>query len=627
MLALLLVLIALAVSLSGALERVDHLLFDLGQRLNRRALPENVVLVAIDEDSLGRIGRWPWSRAVHARMLHKLCAAHPAVVGFDIAFTERSADAQADSALAQAMAQCGNVVLPLVIETTSLGGQVLESPPIAELAAVAAGLGRVGVRLDGDGIARSVDLREGVARASWPLFAEELLRVARGQPRVETSGELSGNGSGLVREGARRLEFVGPPGSIPRISYARLLDGDVPPDVLAGKLVLIGVTAVGLGDFLPTPVSANAQPMPGVEVQANVWLSMRDQRLSRSLPPWGNALLCSLLALVPFVWLSYLMPLAGLLASTAWILLLCIVSALLPGSIQFWIAPSGALVAALSAFPLWSWRRLEAARRHLDQELRQLGAILPESGATSPAAVRQMGFEQRIAWVQAAQRRMQNLETQRNEALAFISHDLRSPLASALQRLEYDPSCPAAEVLPALRRAQGMAQDFLHLARAEALEARQMKDLELVALLQQAADELYPQAEQRGQRISCLLPEAAYWVRGDFSALERCAINLLQNALNYAPPGSVIDLGLESRPGEVRFQVVNDGAQFSKEELGRLFLRFSRGGQAVQHSQGSGLGLYYVRTVAEKHGGAVGVECADGRIKFWLALPWTESRQ
>jgi signal transduction histidine kinase len=510
-----------------------------------------------------------------------------------------------------------------VIENSGAGGQLLESPPLPDLAAAAVGLGRVGARLDDDGIARAVDLREGVGAAVWPLFAEELLRVARRQPMPVVAAYIPQAGPGLVREGLRRIAFAGPPGTIPRISYARVLEGNVPPEVFAGKTVLVGATAIGLGDFLPTPVSAHGQPMPGVELQANAWLSMRDNHLSRSVPGWLGTLSCAALALVPLLWLRRLMPLPGLLASVLWVAVVGIASALLPSLFNLWFAPTGALVAGLSAFPLWSWRRLEAARLHLDQELLQLGANLPRTDVERDSSdeVRGLGFEQRIAWVQAAQRRMQRLETQRNEALAFISHDLRAPLASAVQRLESEPFCESEQLLPVLRRAQCMAQDFLQLARAEALDPRQMKTLDLVSLLHQAVDEVWSLARRNDQQIRRLLPDDPVWVKGDFAALERCAINLLQNAVTYASAGTQIGIGLDRLPEGIRFWVENEGAELVEEQRTRLFQRFSRGEKGLGNATSTGLGLYYVRTVAEKHGGTAGVECAAGKVRFWIRLP------
>lgn len=628
MVAVTLVLIAVAVSLSGVLERLDHQIFDLGQRFSQSTVLEDVLIVAIDEDSLSRIGRWPWLRDVHARLLNKLCAARPAALGLDIAFSERSSTA-ADTALAEAIAACGQVVLPVVMETPHAGGQWLESPPLRELAAGAAGLGRVGVRLDSDGIARSVHRREGVGTAAWPLMAEEMLRVAgldAGAPVPPENDSVRDStrdaGAGLVRGAAWRLPFVGPPGTIPRISYAQVLEGRVPTALFAGKTVWVGATAVGLGDFLPTPVSGNAQPMPGVEVQANVWQALRSHRLISELPRWQNTLLCAVLALIPLFWLTRLMPLAGLLVSMLWVLLLAVASALQPNLTLHWFAPTGALVAGFFAFPVWSWRRLEAARRHLDQELLQLGSVLAGGSASvvSPEEIRHLDFEQRIAWVQAAQAQMRQLEAQRNEALAFISHDLRTPLAVAVHRLESNPEGDATSLLPYLRRAQTMAQDFLRLARAESLDRRRMRPLDVGGILHQSIDEIYALAQQRGLPVCRLLPDEPVWVNGDFEALERSMINLLQNAVNYATEKSEIRAGLEVGTDSVRVWVDN-AARLDPEAAGLLFQRFSRGDGSRVNPAGAGLGLYYVRTVAEKHGGQVGVDISANRVCFWVELP------
>lgn len=629
--ALLLVALALAASASGLLTRVDHLLFDIGQRLSWRAAPDDVLIIAIDEDSLARMGRWPWARDVHARLLDRVCASRPKAIGLDIAFAEPGPEPRDDARLATTIGSCANVLLPLLIETPRSGGQILESPPIPSLALAAAGLGRVGVHLDEDGIARSVDLWEGVGAPTWPLLAREMLRIARQLPAGESPPPQPGarreTADTLARSGTRRLNFIGPPGSVPRLSYAQVLSGQTGPDMLAGKIVLIGVTAVGLGDFLPTPVSALGQPMPGVEVLANTLLSMRDGRLIQTLPALPALALSALLALVPLLWLPRLMPLPGLLASVAWFFALAGFSALLPGLIQWWFAPAGALLAGLSAFPLWSWRRLEAARRHLDQELLQLQSTLPggDSTSASPPGVRRMGFEQRIAWIQAAQHTLREFETQRNEILAFISHDLRAPLASAVQYLENAQKPDREHLLQTLRRANDMAQAFLSLARAEMLEAHQMHELDLTSVLHQAADELYPLARKRALRIDRLLPDDPLWIKGSFDLLERAAINLLHNALTHAPANTPITLGIERQAGRVGFWVENQGPALSPEQMVKLFQRFSKGGERLSSAGGTGLGLYFVRTVAEKHGGSAGVACLPGeKIRFRVDLPYAE---
>jgi CHASE2 domain-containing sensor protein len=628
--ALTLLAIALAGSLSGALQRIDHLVFDLGQMAFSEPIPDDIVLVTADEYSLDRLGRWPWSREVHARLLEVLCAERPAVVGFDIAFSEPQSPA-ADERLAQAIRRCGKVVLPLVLETEGAGRQVVESPPIPVLADAAAGMGRVGVRIDEDGMARSVDLKEGMGAAAWPLFAEELLRVGGRAPAESAGGNAPReDGYGLVQDGRRRVQFAGPPGSFPRISYADVLEG-VPDASIAGRTIIVGATAVGLGDLFSTPVSAYALPMAGMEIQANIWLGLRAGTLVREAPTGLVALLSAVLALVPLLWLPRLMPSSALFASLSWMFVPAALSVFGISCLQWWFPPAGAVLAGFFAYPLWSWRRLEAVRRHLDSELRELaGAISGEDGS-SPPLPGKMGFEQRIAQVQAARQRVRQLEEQRRETLAFISHDLRVPLAGAVQRLESGTDCRPEQLLPPLRRARSMAQDFLRLARAEALDRRDMKTLDLVFVLHQAADELFLAARDRGMRIERNLPDEPLWVAGDFEAIERCVINLLQNAVTHGLPDSAITLGMERahREGDiprefVRFWIENAGDELPPERLAALFEKFCRGKEidrARPRPEGAGLGLYYVRTVAGKHGGQAGADSGDGKIRFWVELP------
>ena len=622
----LLVFVAVLVSQSGWLSRVDLMLFDVGQHMTPWSVPDDIVIVAVDEDSLNRVGGWPWPRKTHAQLLRKLCAAKPAVIGFDIAFSEASSNLEDDATFASAIKECGQVVLPMVIETVGTRGQIIESPPMPELLKAAAGVGRAGVRLDEDGIMRSVYLKEGLGEASWPLFVEELLRVAGRRIEPVASEDASGNAFQISRHGLRMIEFVGPPGSIPSISYAALLEADFPPDFFENKRVLIGATAIGLGDSLPTPLSALAQPMSGVEVQANVLFSMDNGLLIRPLPVWQSTLICVLLALVPMLWLPRLMPLFGLLACIVWVVLLSLICALVPHLMHVWFSPAGALVAGMLAFPLWGWRRLESARKLLDNELLRLGSVLPGHSLMTRERKRKMkgmSFEQRIAWVQEAQQRMYELEEQRKETLAFISHDLRSPLASIVLQLEGSQVCDSAQVLPTLRRAQRMAQDFLLVARVEMLNTDQMREQELVSVLHQASDEVYEQMRSRGLKLVRQLPDDVVWVHGDFVAIERCTINLLQNAQTYAPENSVVTIGLDRDPRQERvsFWVENDGEAFGEEQMARLFQRFRRGEKGADNPNSTGLGLYYVHTVAQKHGGKAGVTCADGKIRFWVSLP------
>jgi len=426
----------------------------------------------------------------------------------------------------------------------------------------------------------------------------------------------------MVQE-TRLIDFLGPPGTLPQISYAQVLEGRFPRGLFNGKIILVGATAVGLGDSLSTPASGLAQPMPGVEIQANILLNLRYERLIKPVPPVLVHGFSAFLALIPLLFLRRLMPLFAMLATMLWVFTLVLTFAALPVYAQMWFGPSGAVIAGLSAFPLWSWRRLESARSHLDRELLQLWECLPVGASTVLHAKRgqPMGFEQRIAWVQEAQFTLKMLEGQRNDTLAFISHDLRVPLSSAIQVLEASDSNYGVQLLPSLRRALSMAQDFLMLSKAETLTAQKFQELDLIAILQQAADELYPLSQQRGVRIISYLPDDSIWLQGDFYSLERVAINLLHNAVTHGPKGSEIGLFFERHSTGIIFTVENEGAPFSPYQMGHLFQRFSRGEETVGRRESTGLGLYFVRIVVEKHGGRVDVEFAPGKVRFRVQLP------
>ena len=120
--ALALMIIAVTVAASGWFTQLDHFVFDFIQRASPSARPTGVVVVGIDQASLQAVGRWPWSRRTHAQLLRKVCAGKPKVVAYDVAFSETGADPVANAELADAIRSCGNVVLPVILETTRQGG-------------------------------------------------------------------------------------------------------------------------------------------------------------------------------------------------------------------------------------------------------------------------------------------------------------------------------------------------------------------------------------------------------------------------------------------------------------------------------------------------------------------------
>jgi diguanylate cyclase (GGDEF)-like protein/PAS domain S-box-containing protein len=373
-LALALTTIALVLVHTNALYRWDWLLYDWNLAVWSRAPADDIVIVAVDEQSLREMGRWPWSRRTHAELVRTLGTAGAKAIALDIVFAEPDAtDPTADAELATALAHNGRVVLPVLNEQNRLNGQLLETLPIPALAAVVAGLGHVDVELDPDNIARGVYLKAGLGSPHWPTLALALLeltdsaaqRTLPGQ-RAAAISDLPSPSPYLWRRDHRILiPFAGPPGHFRQVSYRDVLRGAVSPTVFHNQFVLVGATATGLGDTLSTPVSGLTRPMSGVEFNANVLDTLRRGLEIRPLPIGGSLALTGLLVLLPLALyavcpLRWTLPLAGLallltLASSFW---------LLHGA-RYWFPPAAALLVQGLSYPLWSWQRLRRMVRSL----------------------------------------------------------------------------------------------------------------------------------------------------------------------------------------------------------------------------------------------------------------------
>lgn len=138
-----------------------------------------------------------------------------------------------------------------------------------------------------------------------------------------------------------------------------ILAGRVSKEDLAGKYVLVGATAIGLGDAYPTPVSGFGRTMPGVEFHANVLQSLIERRAIETIDRGRIALVAAVLATVLMLVLLRTSARQGLLASAALLVLALAVPAMLLIWRGIWFAPTPLLFARLIAYPLWSWRRFE----------------------------------------------------------------------------------------------------------------------------------------------------------------------------------------------------------------------------------------------------------------------------
>ncbi len=387
---LLLGLISLALMLNYTqwLQKWDYVIYDTHLKYDSHPPPDDIIIIAIDQQSLAKFGRWPWPRLNHARLIDILRQAGSKAVGLDIIFAEPDkSDHQADIILAEALQRHGRVVIPMLPEQEQLHSPLKETLPIPILAEAAARLGHVDMELDQDGINRRIFLKAGLGTAKWSQLALAMLEledpdIIQSLSRINDLGENFGSGllDRWVRNYGSMLPYAGAPGHFQRVSYADVLLGVIPPETFRDKFVLIGATAAGLGDALPTPVSGFSQAMPGVEIQANILHALRHNRAIQPLNlPW-QMLLTGILVLSSLLLYSRPSPGGSLLITLGLLILPIFFSILLLRNFHLWFPPSAALIALGLSYPLWSWRRLVTTSRLLLEQKERAEVTLHSIG-------------------------------------------------------------------------------------------------------------------------------------------------------------------------------------------------------------------------------------------------------
>ena len=618
---LLFVAMVAALGALNGLGRIDALLGDRLLGWSARAAPRDVLIVGIDDASLAALGRWPWPRAVHARLLDVLTSAEARAVGLDLMFSEP--DPQGDAALADAMRRNGRVVLPLRMAPLQ-SGDAMVSLPVAPLAAAAAGLGHLHVELDADGVARSIFLREGFGTVLWDHFSSSLLGVAGEAGALPAPAIHAGDGAPgwWRREQPYLIPYSGPPGHVRRVSYLDVLEGRIPAPSLRGAIVLVGATAPGMMDAYPTPVSSQDALMPGVEISAQALVALREGRNLRAAAP-GEAALLTLGALaLAAAALRFAPPwAAGGAVLTLLPLTLCAAWALLQAGVQW--KPAAALLGLLLLYPLWSWQRLEAALAYLAREFERTRQQLPLDQRRDAPVARGDLLDRRMAALSDAAAHVRALERQRQDALNFLSHDLRAPLSATLALIELRGSAHDASALTEIevhaRRALALADGFVQLARAESAQGYRMELLDLRDPVVEGVDACWPQARAKAMDLGSEAPEHECLVRGDRSMLTRVLVNLIDNALKHAGRvGAGVQCRLLALEAGWRIEVLDEGPPLQPDVASGLFTRFRRG---RADASGAGLGLAFVQAVAQRHGGRAGwFARAQGNV-FFIELP------
>jgi signal transduction histidine kinase/CHASE2 domain-containing sensor protein len=696
--------------------------------------PSQVVLVTIDDESLQRYGRWPWSRTLLAKLTNKLVEAQASVIGLDILLSEpQSADA--DVALQKAL-HAGRTVIVDKIAAYPEGPKWIE--PLPQFAQSVSAVGHAQAVLDVDSVCRQYPVHQLTLDGPRWAFAVEVARRIESERTVAflTSYHVPVSDTGLVSTAKPVLvQIPFRRGGFDTLSARAVLEG-FDPTIVSGRPVLIGFGSAEIVDRLSIPLHPEF-PTPGVEVHAQILDSILTGRTLRDIPLWASGLvliITSMLAVGVFrAWRGF---------SALWVLGVMGVSvyaiALLTFVLASRVLPAGSMMLAVIGAPVlvytadfvrverslteqllglrsWlAWRGKDSVAydttdlswrlKLLEQLQTELGSlyelhktllestqdliaifdgegklllnnrafanahqqdtaasltlqqvraqwvvsteaplVLRETIEEGEVSLGQELYSARVAPLPPTKLSPQggtivtltNLRTRverdraRAEALGFITHELRTPLASvqgfAELMMQYpdSPACAGAPetIFRESKRLLALISSYLDVLRLDAgAKPVATNFVELEGVVAQVFEILQPLANAAGMRLVHDRRDNIA-VIGDAPLISGAILNLVSNAIKYGQPGTDIEVRCSRHNDEVVIAVHNAGAPLAQEEVSHLFDPYYRASNVEKGKTGWGLGLAFVKRIAEKHGGSVRAESQPAGVLFEIHLP------
>ncbi len=366
----------------GPLETLEYGIYDLSANLRVKQSTAPVAVIAIDEQSIANLGRWPWPRAHIASMVDLLQSYNVKVIGLDIIYSEKDFNQglvevrnlikniesnpdyakknfdivlaalkesekklDNDTILANSIAVSKNVVLPLFfvpgnpsgrtatnlpdyLQNNSIAPAGIDSsttareivPPIAEFAAVAQGLGHINIVADRDGTVRSEPLFINFEEKLFPSFALQLtLKYLNFDLKKMQLGKQIKFGRKTIPVDEYNRMLISFASGIPYYSFFDVVNKKVAPVVFKDKIVIIAQSAAGLGTMQVTPTALNVGP--GTIIANVIENIINDDHIVR--PDWATTL--ELIMIIIFgLYIALIIPQikAGISAIVSLVLLL-----------------------------------------------------------------------------------------------------------------------------------------------------------------------------------------------------------------------------------------------------------------------------------------------------------------
>jgi signal transduction histidine kinase len=574
----------------------DNYVYDLmlGLHPPDRSRSEAVIL-AIDDATLNTMGGQRRLRGIVADAIEAAIHAQPRVIASDVIVADKG-DESEDARLEKALSLSKNVILPADIDPETKAWE----EPLPRFAKLAAAVGHVeSEQTPRDGVTREISL-ELVAghRRHWAL-ALEAFRLSQGGGRILESPDDVRVGMVTIparrTDGSRALRIRYSSGGLPVVSVNDLIGDPRVGARLKDKVVFLGVTSLSATrDRVVTPFGG---ALSGVAIHAEAFETIGQGAFLRDASDLSVLSSCAAVALLAGLIFAFV---SGMPAYLLGAVLLAVVNAA-----PFWCFSQGLVfpyVAPLSC----AWITVAAA-----------------------ASYQHFVVRKRLNRAEAEKARYQ-------QAIHFVTHEMRSPL-TAIQgsseligryNLTEDKRKQMAGTINSeSKRLARMIQTFLDVERlSDGHMELKREPVGLRVAVEACMQRVRPLAERKNIAINggC---DFSGTIIGDGELIEYAIYNLLNNAVKYSPPDTVVTVTSTFQKRSIALSVADQGIGMDAKELKEIFRKFYRTKRAEQSGEaGTGIGLSIVEQIVAGHGGRMEVTSTLGKGScFTVILPAAEA--
>lgn len=263
------------------------------------------------------------------------------------------------------------------------------------------------------------------------------------------------------------------------------------------------------------------------------------------------------------------------------------------------------------------------------QELDELGGSINEMSRQIQNYIQELTAYNQV--LEQDKERITRLEKHRKQFIDNVSHELKTPLAIISSQAELIPMIKdevkrqeyCASVVEETTKMSQMVQSMLRIFAVEqGLEDIPMEELDFSDAARQTVDTFAAVFEKKKFQVQVEIQKDCL-INGNSENIRRAMSNFLMNAWRYAPECSKIKVTAKNENGDAVFCVYNDGTLISEKERVRIWDSFYQGSVSEQstHQEGTGLGLYIVKSIVSQHGGTCSVENKEDGVEFAFRIP------